>query len=154
MTSNQVTCTVLSPASTEPNMDTAIPCLLLFDPAREPSRRRLATAATHTASERRLYCITCHQLVTHLDERIVVNGGTEHTVRNPYGIEFHIGCFKSAYGCRAHGTATGAYTWFPGYAWRLALCANCGLHLGWHYHSNSDDFFGLILSRLSASAAE
>jgi len=98
--------------------------------------------------------LACHQLVTHLDERIVVNGGTEHTVRNPYGIEFHIGCFKSAYGCRARGAATRAYTWFPGYAWRLALCAKCALHLGWHYRSNGDDFFGLILNRLTASAAE
>lgn len=49
---------------------------------------------------------------------------------------------------------TRAYTWFPGYAWRLALCAKCGLHLGWHYRSSGDDFFGLILNRLTASAAE
>lgn len=132
------------------------PELFWFDPAKESvrTRQKHTQPIGDSVMERRLYCLVCRRLVTHLDERIVVNGGTEHTVRSPYGIEFHIGCFKSAYGCRAHGTATRAYTWFPGYAWRLALCANCGLHLGWHYHSNSDDFFGLILSRLSASAAE
>ncbi len=136
-------------------MTAAVPRLFLFDPAKTPSasRHRRIDAATAAGRERRLYCIACRQLVTHLDERISVNGTAEHTVRNPYGIEFHIGCFKSAYGCQAHGSPTRAHTWFPGYAWRLALCARCGLHLGWLYHGDTDGFHGLILNRLTTGAS-
>jgi hypothetical protein len=135
-------------------MTAAVPRLFLFDPAKaaSTSRHRRTDAATTAGPERRLHCIACRQLVTRLDERISVNGAAEHTVRNPYGIEFHIGCFKSAYGCRAHGAPTRAHTWFPGYAWRLALCARCGLHLGWLYRGDTDGFHGLILNRLTTAA--
>ena len=36
-------------------------------------------------------------------------------------------------------------SWFPGYAWTIAVCSNCGNHLGWCFtlcdasHSNNDD---------------
>lgn len=133
----------------------ALPWLFWFDPKKEPtvSRHRHANADSNTTLERRLYCIACRQVITHLDERISVNGAPEHNVRNPYGIEFHIGCFKSAYGCRAGGAATLAHTWFPGYAWRLDLCARCGLHLGWMYYAATDAFHGLILNRLTAGGS-
>lgn len=133
----------------------ALPWLFWFDPNKAPSvsRQRRTDTTAANAQERRLCCIACRQIVTHLDERIAVNGATEHTVRNPCGIEFHIGCFRSAYGCRASGAATQAYTWFPGYAWRLARCGKCGLHLGWRYHASADSFHGLILNRLTARAS-
>ena len=136
-------------------MTAAVARLFLFDPAKaaSTSRHRRTDAATAAGPERRLYCIACRQLVTHLDERISVNGAAEHTVRNPYGIEFHIGCFKSAYGCQAHGAPTRAHTWFPGYAWRLDLCARCGLHLGWLYRGDTGGFHGLILNRLTTGAS-
>lgn len=79
-----------------------------------------------------------------------MNGAIEHRVRNPHGFAFHIGCFKNAEGCRADGAAaTHAYTWFPGYAWRLARCGKCGLHLGWFYTAGDSVFYGLILNRLT-----
>lgn len=33
------------------------------------------------------------------------------------------------------------HSWFPGYAWRLAVCPQCGAHMGWtfeHPHQNDD----------------
>lgn len=136
-------------------MTAALSGLFLFDPRKAPSasRHRRTDGAPGAERARRLYCIACRQLITHIDERISKNGAPEHTVRNPYGIEFHVGCFKSAYGCRAPGAPTRAHTWFPGYAWRLALCVRCGLHLGWLYQGDIDSFHGLILNRLTTGAS-
>jgi hypothetical protein len=43
------------------------------------------------------------------------------------------------------------FTWFPGYGWRLALCAKCNTHLGWEFRGRDEHgFLGLILSALIA----
>lgn len=68
---------------------------------------------------------------------------------NPAGLLFHIGCFDSAIGCRLIGPASLEYAWFPGFAWRLALCGQCGVQLGWHFRNEElAGFYGLILDRL------
>jgi hypothetical protein len=51
------------------------------------------------------------------------------------------------------GPATDEYTWFPGFAWRVALCAHCFSHLGWRYQAivagaSPPVFFGLLLDAL------
>ena len=50
------------------------------------------------------------------------------------------------------GQPTTEFTWVPGFAWRHALCANCGHHLGWRcQNSDGNSFFGLVLNRLVES---
>lgn len=98
----------------------------------------------------RIYCAQCRAPVTHRRARTSIGGSHEHVFRNPHGLEFHIGCFGTARGCAASGPATDEWTWFPGYSWQFAMCAACGIHLGWRYRSRSgDSFFGLILARLT-----
>jgi len=50
------------------------------------------------------------------------------------------------------GPTTSEYTWFPGYAWRIALCGRCTLHLGWRYEAEQGGsppcFYGLLVSEL------
>jgi hypothetical protein len=50
------------------------------------------------------------------------------------------------------GPATREYSWFPGFAWRVALCAKCALHLGWSFEGGDGAeparFFGLLVSAL------
>jgi hypothetical protein len=50
------------------------------------------------------------------------------------------------------GPATEEYSWFSGFAWRIALCAKCTSHLGWRYEAVAEGaparFFGLLLSAL------
>jgi hypothetical protein len=82
-----------------------------------------------------------------------VQGAHEHRCTNPHGITYYIGCFHEAAGCTAIGEATTEYTWFPGYVWRVALCANCRAHLGWHFQSRDDYFHGLIMARLTSAGA-
>jgi len=76
-------------------------------------------------------------------------GAHVHVFTNPGGFRYEIALFTQA-DCVSHGPASTDFTWFAGYAWRLALCANCHVHLGWRYHrTGSADFYGLIRNRLA-----
>lgn len=137
-------------------MTTALfPSLLFFDPADEEKRKQLIKAQTDgkTEKEKRLFCAACRQPVTNQDERIQVQGGHEHRCTNPHGIIYHIGCFREAAGCTATGEATLEYSWFKGYAWRIALCTHCHLHLGWRFEAPGEYFHGLISDRLISAGA-
>lgn len=37
----------------------------------------------------------------------------------------------SATNTELNGGASTEFTWFPGYAWTIALCAACKAHVGW-----------------------
>ena len=126
------------------------PSLLFFDPAAESEKKPALDkqANNHPKKEKRLFCAACRHPVTHQDERIPVQGGHEHRFTNPHGITYHIGCFREAAGCSVVGESTAEFTWFPGYAWRIALCANCQTHLGWRFQSGGEYFHGLIVNRL------
>jgi len=132
-------------------MEPALPPLLFFDRESDARReRRLrAAVAEKPKKEKRLFCATCKHPITHQDERIAVNGGHEHRFTNPHGLRFHIGCFRRAPGCTEIGAATLEHTWFPGFAWRIALCAHCRAHLGWCFRAAEDGFHGLITNRLT-----
>lgn len=134
-------------------MELAVAGWLLFDPQIEKKRKENADArlAEKTRQEKRLFCAACRRPVTHLDERIHVQGGHEHRCTNPHGITYHIGCFREANGCAAIGEATLEYTWFRGYAWRIALCGHCRTHLGWRFENAEEYFHGLISERLTSA---
>jgi len=129
------------------------PSYHLFDRDSDSRRENKLARKTTTVPQRapRLLCARCRHPITDNDQRIDVNGSHAHTYTNPNGITFNIGCFRDAPGCAAIGAATTEYTWFPGYAWRIAECAKCGAHLGWQFTSPADGFFGLIVDRLIAA---
>jgi hypothetical protein len=97
-----------------------------------------------------ILCRQCHQIITRPEEKIQVNGSHHHTFANPLGLIFDIGCFQTAEGCGYTGQATEEYSWFSGYAWRVAGCGKCLIQLGWLFSSSmgSTRFNGLILDRL------
>lgn len=135
-------------------MATALaPTLLFFDPqsGEEKQRALEQRTAARPKTEKRLFCGACRHPVTHQDQRIPVQGGHEHRCTNPHGITYHIGCFREAPGCAPVGEATAEFTWFPGYAWRIVLCAHCRAHLGWRFQSDGDYFHGLIVARLTSA---
>jgi len=96
-----------------------------------------------------LRCARCGHFITRPAEGISVNGSHRHTFVNPHGLMFEIGCFQAAPGCAHLGRATGEFTWFPGYQWRVAVCAGCLFHLGWRFVSSGTSFHGLILDHLA-----
>ncbi|MDP6175002.1 MAG: cereblon family protein [Rhodospirillales bacterium] len=99
----------------------------------------------------RFFCARCHRLITEGPERLSMNGAHEHTVFNPAGIIFEIQCFRDAPGVASIGEASGEFTWFKNYVWRLALCLGCQWHLGWQFRGAEalPVFYGLIANRLS-----
>jgi hypothetical protein len=104
----------------------------------------------------RLFCISCLNGITSEIERIDRQGGHSHFFKNPYGVEYHVGCFAAAAGCRNIGPRTEQWSWFKGFTWQVALCQSCGVHLGWYFTSFSGDgdgdgFFGLILPQLTSA---
>jgi hypothetical protein len=106
-------------------------------------------------SGRAIVCAACGAAITNSSQRIAINGVNEHRFVNPAGLLFHIGCFASAVGCIVIGPDSLEYPWFPGFAWRFAMCGSCAQHLGWHFRKHGHDgFFGLILNRLVVPAAD
>ncbi len=119
---------------------------LAEDLLREPQ-----DAAASNEPEHAIRCRAClHELTA--DKYIMsVEGSHEHMQCNPYGITFVFGCFRDAPGCLVAGEAEQEDSWFGQYHWQMALCDNCGRHLGWCFTSASaQPFFGLILARLQS----
>jgi hypothetical protein len=116
-------------------------------------RERKRDAATRerddegTGRARRLRCAGCGTEIADVDAKIEISGAHRHVFCNPHGHVFEIGCFAQAPGVSAIGPASAFFSWFPGYAWRVAVCNGCRAHLGWCY-GDAPDFVGLILPRL------
>ncbi len=104
---------------------------------------------TCDARATRLRCATCRAVLSRNPERISMLGAHRHHCINPHGFHYEIGCFRRVENCRDNGANVSRDTWFPGYAWRVQVCARCGAHVGWRFEASSDAFYGLILSRIA-----
>ena len=94
-----------------------------------------------------LLCRSCGQRITDNEARIPIGDRHEHTVTNPHGFTFHIGCFDSAPGVVEEGEPSSYFSWFAGYHWRIVICQGCRWHLGWRFDDADSHFYGLILDR-------
>ncbi len=136
-------------------MKGAPPWLLRESPAESGPGTRAAKRPQPTPHQPRvLVCLRCAQPITSPAAACSVAGAHQHTRANPHGFVFRIGCFREAPGCLATGAATHEYSWFPAYAWRVAVCSACVEHLGWLFRCDDDAFYGLILDRLVEREAE
>ena len=104
-----------------------------------------------------LLCRLCSHRITEAVAAVSFDGAHRHAFSNPAGLTFTIGVFDHAPGCVHEGEATEYYSWFPGYAWRIARCGGCRSHLGWCFEcigtpgpGEPPDFHALILDRLRA----
>jgi len=50
-------------------------------------------------------------------------------LQNPHGHQFEVITFRAA-DVAKRWPAEGSFSWFPGFAWTLASCPQCGAHLG------------------------
>ena len=93
-------------------------------------------------------CAECKHRITEPSARLELAGGHVHVFTNPGGYVYEIALYEFA-DCIPHGPATTEYSWFPGHAWQVALCARCHAHLGWRFRSSGGTgFYGLIRARL------
>jgi hypothetical protein len=102
-----------------------------------------------------LCCRQCGGRIALAAARVSFDGGHSHRFVNPHGLEFRIGLFADAPGCRHEGESTEFFSWFPGYTWRIAICSGCRSHLGWAFECIGSPgpgelagFHGLIVDRL------
>jgi hypothetical protein len=86
-------------------------------------------------------------VLAHAQDRLNIDGSHKHVFSNPHGFMHHFGCYQDALGCAIEGAAVAADSWFPGYLWRLAMCADCGQHIGWLFE-HDDHFYGLLLDKI------
>jgi hypothetical protein len=137
-------------------MDAAsLPFGYRFDASTDRQREREVRAVVSELEENQeiLKCAACGLLITYRDAGIAMGGQHARWFTNPGGYSYQVGCFDRAPGCSHLGADTEEHSWFPGYAWTIALCAGCGIHLGWRFRSRADQFYGLILDRMIASAS-
>lgn len=93
-------------------------------------------------------CAHCQTTVTSAAQVVEIDSFHQRTCANPAGVNFTILLFRQAH-CHSYGEPTEEYTWFAGYAWQVALCRQCGIHLGWFYSApQSPGFYGLIKDQL------
>ena len=97
---------------------------------------------------KRIICAACGYAITTADARITKGGMHVHTRLNPSNVTFVFGCFSQAPGAALSGEPSTEFSWFHGYAWRIAACSGCGAHLGWRFEGDAP-FWALILERLS-----
>ncbi|MGH8548180.1 MAG: cereblon family protein [Methylococcales bacterium] len=127
-----------------------------FDTRNDQQRGQQIQAVLSELEESRvpLKCAACGSIITYREAGINLGGQHARWLTNPSGYSFYVGCFDSAPGCSQLGNETAAHSWFPGYAWTIALCKGCGFHLGWRFRSRVDEFHGLILDRLVSTAPD
>ncbi len=129
--------------------------LHLFRPAPKPEKKGVdglpaLQDKTSVASEDAIICRQCLHKITSPTERRIIGGAHAHTFANPEGIVFEIVCYRGAWGCTYVGPDSSQFTWFAGYLWRIAVCANCRVHLGWRFSApEGKSFHGLIANRLT-----
>ncbi len=101
----------------------------------------------------RWLCVSCNAIVADDDDGISLVGRPDIEVHtNPAGISFALKAFGQA-AVRVYGAAYPAFSWYPGYAWRIAVCFGCSAHLGWRYDKvtgadGPPTFYGLDVARL------
>jgi hypothetical protein len=107
-----------------------------------------ATEQNDQVDKQGIYCKACHTKISHPSHAFEMQSSHLHVFTNPEGVTFEIGLYAKA-DCLASGPMILEHTWFAGYAWQVALCPGCQIHLGWRYsQAHAPAFYGLILSRL------
>lgn len=99
-----------------------------------------------------IICRNCYNILTKSINRAFINGSHKHVFANPHGHVFEIVCFRQVTGCGHTGIATDEFSWFSGYSWKIAVCSNCLVHLGWMFTApDKERFHGLILNQIVES---
>lgn len=120
------------------------------DASRAPSSADPQSRQGQDPGGRRLLCAACGLAITTVAQRMIFAGSHLHTFFNPFGQLYEIGCFTCAPGASPEGPPSVEFSWFSGYAWQVAICVRCQVHLGWRFIAvnGNSGFYGLIVERL------
>ena len=129
----------------------ALSQVILFKKSLSPDIELIIKEQTEKIEQKKdIYylCKFCKTKITSARYKIKINGKFKHVCANPHGLIFEVGCFSDGKNFIPTGEPTKEFTWFPGYAWQIVVCATCLNHLGWLYTSSESSFLGLILTNL------
>jgi hypothetical protein len=130
--------------------------LRLRDDKTAPFRGRSPSRDPQSDGEAERLRMLCRGCKTPISDRSFVFGPAGappvQVFTNPEGRVCEVLTVHRAESLLFVGPATTEHTWFVGYAWRVALCAQCLRHLGWRYEAVAEAlppvFFGLLSSEL------
>ena len=98
-----------------------------------PSAKR--ERSTSEGDEFWLCCAQCGLRVVPSSAIFRPGAETPLVFANPEGMVFELVTASRAEGLTFVGPSVSEFSWFAGYAWRVALCAGCMSHLGWRYEA-------------------
>ncbi|MCP4160478.1 MAG: hypothetical protein GY760_10420 [Deltaproteobacteria bacterium] len=122
--------------------------ITLFKEETEGSTTVQTEDDTEQEEKRIIACKNCNHQISTVSEKTTVDDIHIHAFANPHGLLFEIGIYRTADGCALEGPFSDEFTWFPGYSWKIAICENCLVHMGWYFGSQSSSFFGIIADRI------
>ena len=120
----------------------------LLKPQKTNPPTKTNTQKEEKKEETRFYlCRQCSNPIANIGDEVSIGDIPIDTMQlNPHGFIHEIFTIRSAFHVIIVGSPVPADSWFPGYMWRLCICAECMLHLGWSYQNYTQDaivFFGL-----------
>ncbi|KAL5697535.1 hypothetical protein ACHQM5_028668 [Ranunculus cassubicifolius] len=103
----------------------------------------------------RVRCKTCETLIAKRSDMLVMStDGPLGAYVNPHGYVHEIMTLYKVNGLALIGHPDKAYSWFPGYAWTIAVCATCEMQLGWLFTATNKklkprSFWGIRSSQVA-----
>ncbi len=114
----------------------------------QPEKQNQSESDTALEEQPGIFCAHCQSWLASHTESIEMSGAHRHHFTNPAGLSFEIALYRQA-ACQQYGGKSIEHTWFPGYHWQVAICAQCHQHLGWLFQrAHSPAFYGLITDRI------
>ena len=84
-------------------------------------------------------CAACAARLAREDWVLESSSAAPLVFANPHGRFFELLLVSHVIGGVFDRQATTEFTWFTGYAWRVAGCARCRAHIGWHFEATRSD---------------
>ncbi|KAG6598767.1 Protein cereblon, partial [Cucurbita argyrosperma subsp. sororia] len=102
-----------------------------------------------------IQCKSCKTVIAQRSDMLVMSSdGPLSAYVNPHGYVHEIMTLYRANGLALRGRAETEYSWFPGYAWTISICATCETQLGWLFTATNRNlkprsFWGIRSSQLA-----
>ncbi|KAG6542344.1 hypothetical protein Mapa_016270 [Marchantia paleacea] len=106
----------------------------------------------------RLRCKTCSAFIARRSNMLVMSAdGPISAYVNAEGYVQETLTLSRAWGLMLRGRPDTTNSWFPGYAWTIAYCSQCELHMGWRFTAVKKDlrpkaFWGVRRSQLAENS--
>uniref|UniRef100_A0A0E0L4T0 Protein cereblon n=1 Tax=Oryza punctata TaxID=4537 RepID=A0A0E0L4T0_ORYPU len=105
-------------------------------------------------------CRCCKSLIAKRSDMVVMStDGPLGAYVNPYGFVHETITVSKATGLALDGNPSTVHSWFPGYSWTMASCADCESNIGWLFKATKKNlrpksFWGIRSSQIADDVQE